>query len=464
MAESSPTTVLLDYAQDKVAVVGESGTVSYVNEAVADILGIAPAEFVGENAFEYIHPEDRPEARDTFEAVIGEAGYSEATVTYRHATADGSWVWLESRMSNLTDETLDGYVVSSRDVTDRVDAEEGQRRSERRLREIAEKTSEVLWMFSGDWQELLFLNSTYEDIYGLPVAEVRENPQSFLNSIHPDDVPAVREAMDRLSEGESTDMEYRVNPETDYSRWVWAQAEPIVEDGEVVRIVGFARDITDRRRRERQLAVMDTLLRHNLRNDVNAILANAELIEQQPTENPAERAAVIRRVGEQLIATAEKERDILDLLDRPPEPRRLDLQDLVRCVARDLRTRHPDATIDLDTAPAAAEALAETEQAVLELVDNAIEHAVADEPHVVVTTRTDGEWVTVTVSDDCPAIPENEHRVLTGDHEMTATYHTSGLGLWLAYWVVDLSDGYITFATGQDGGNTVTVHLPRADA
>jgi PAS domain S-box-containing protein len=461
MAEQASTTVLLDYTQDKVAVVDADGTFKYVNDAAERILGFESKTLVGTNAWEYVHPEDRPEVRRMFEQVVDSDEYSEITGTYRHERADGGWAWLESRLSNLTEEALGGYVVSSRDVTDRVEAENRRDESELRLREIAEKTSEVLWVFDADWSELVFCNTKCEEVYGIPVSELEGDPTRFLDAIHPEDVPAVRDAMGRLSEGDPVDMEYRVNPDTEYSNWVWVQGEPVIEDGEVVRIVGFARDITDRRRRERQLAVMDNLLRHNLRNDMNAIIANAELIEDEPTENPAGRAAVIRRVGEQLVESAEKQRQIIELLQDPECPQSLSLPRVAEDAVTTLEKRYPEITIHTDFESARARALPQSELAVFELLDNAIRHATTPAPTVTVRTRVTDDAAELIVEDSCPPIPEDEYRVLTGEKEMTATYHSSGLGLWLVYWVVDLSDGEIEFARDGDG-NVATVRLPLA--
>lgn len=126
--------------------------------------------------------------------------------------------------------------------------------SRRRLHTIAENTTEVLWHFTADWDELLFVNSAYEEIWGRSIAELEAEPRSFLEDVHPKDRPGVREAMDQLSAGESIDIEYRVNADEDYGRWVWVQGEPVFDDaGDVERVVGFARDVTARKEREREL-------------------------------------------------------------------------------------------------------------------------------------------------------------------------------------------------------------------
>ena len=455
--------VLLDYAQDKIAVVDQDGTYTYLNRAAESILGYDPDDLLGENAFAYMHPSDRNYVRDQFEETIGiDDEFAEVTVEYRHRTSGGGWVWLESRMSNLTDSELGGYVVSSRDISDRVTAERERDETETRLRELAANTDDVLWMFSGDWSELLFLNPAYESVYGGSIEAIEADTSAFLDCIYPEDEPAVERAMASLAAGESVDMEYRVNPDENYNRWVWVQAEPVIEDGEVVRIVGFTRDVTDRNRRERQLAVVDNLLRHNLRNDMTTILGQAELIAEDPEVDAAERATVIRRVGEALLCKTEKQRETIHLFRSPACPTSVEVQRAVDSALESVRPRYPDATFETDVSgELVATALAEIEVAFSELIENAVKHAESDDPHVRITGAVrDGE-VAVEIADDCPPLPEFEYRVLSGEKEMNDVYHSTGLGLWLVYWVVDLSDGRIEFTT-DESGNTITVVLPRA--
>ncbi|PCR89149.1 PAS domain-containing protein [Natrinema ejinorense] len=452
--------VLLEHAQDKIAVLDEAYTYVYVNQAVRPLLEYEPDQLVGTNASEYVHPDDREAVIEQFERVRA-TGELSATVRYRHATDSGEWVWLESRFTSLPDDILDGYVVSSRDITEQVAAEEDRRDAESRLRTIAGTVGDVLWMFDDEWAELLFVNPAYEDVFGQSIDALEANPHSFLEPIHPDDVPCVEDAMRRASAGESVNVEYRINPETDYSRWVWVQAEPIVEDGDVDRIVGFSRDITDRRRRERQLAVMDNLLRHNLRNDLSVILGNAEWIASEGDAPSRERAEIIRQQGQTLLESADKQREIIDLLTERSVPESIDLVPVVTDAIGTIQDRYPDAAIET-TLPdsAVARVLHEVQLAVTELLENAVQHESAGTPELSVTVQCRPDAVDVAIQDSCPPIPEVEFRVLTGDWRMNDVYHTSGLGLWLVYWVVDLSDGHISFERTPDG-NTITVTLPR---
>lgn len=461
MPQSASLGVLLDHTQDKIVILDDDGRYTYANAAVERILGYTPDEIVGLNAFEQIHPDDVDEARSAFERTISSEMYTETTVDLRYESKDGSWVWLESRMSNVTDEQLDGYVVSSRHVSDRIEAQRERREIATRLEQLAATTGDVLWMFNADWSELLFVNPAYEQVMGQPVDELHQDPAAFLDAIHPDDIPAVEDAMECLSAGNPVELEYRVNPETDYGIWVWVQGQPIVEDGEVVRISGFSRDISNRRRRERQLYVMDHLLRHNIRNDLSVILGQAELIEDE-TPSQADKTAVIRRTGQALLTSAEKQRDIIDVLTDTVARESFDLVTVVIEGVETVRERFPGARIDLSLpTEASACVLDEIRFAVVELMENAIIHSETDQPSVDVSLQCVDDHVALTIEDDASEISEMEATVLTGDHEMTSVYHSTGLGFWLVYWVVELSEGSVSVESVSTGGNRIQLTLPQ---
>jgi len=456
-----PPEAILDYTQDKIALVDADGVFTYVNAAVERLLGYSPSEMVGTSAFEYVHPNDLTDVRAVFDRALDDDAYDEATIVYRYRRTDGEYIWLESRIADLPGVDADQYVISSVDVTERMEAETRSEELGSRLREIAATTNEVIWMFDDDWSELLFINDAYEDIYGAPIETLRDDPRSFLDYVHPDDVERVRQAMVTLAAGEVGDVEYRVNPRTDYRTWVWVHGQPIVEDGEVVRIVGVARDVTERHRRERQLYVLDTLLRHNVRNDLNVMMGTAARIAEAAPE-VAEHAAVIERTGDALLESAEKGRQIIEVLTDPPTGAAFDVAATVRAAVEGVRDRHPHADVSLSTEPARVHALRRIGVAVAELVENAIRHADDDAPSVTVSVVETPDHATVEVCDESGGLAPFDVAVLEGEHEMDDIYHSSGLGLWLVYWLVELSDG-TTAVTRNDDGACVELRLPRAD-
>jgi len=111
--------------------------------------------------------------------------------------------------------------------------------TERKLSELAGKTDDVLFMMNGDWSELLFVNSAYEDIFAGRIAALREDPESFLEYLHPDDRESVLRSLRHIASGEPDALEYRIIRPDGETRWVRAESKPILDDeGAVSRIVG----------------------------------------------------------------------------------------------------------------------------------------------------------------------------------------------------------------------------------
>ncbi|EMA29481.1 hybrid sensor histidine kinase/response regulator [Haloarcula japonica] len=173
------------------------------------------------------------------ESVATDAVSNGATDVFRRDTAVGRGDLLANRIRLLVEHHQSTAIASQ---------------TRRRLTELAEQSNELLWVFSGDWTEIQFVNSTYETIYGRSVESLRADPTEFMTAIHPTDQDRVIQAMQHVSAGDAADLEFRVTRPDGEQRWVRAEAQPIVDDGTVTRIVGVSRDITERKRRESERA------------------------------------------------------------------------------------------------------------------------------------------------------------------------------------------------------------------
>ncbi|MFC6989791.1 response regulator [Haloplanus sp. GCM10025708] len=158
----------------------------------------------------------------------------------------------------------DQYTVLANRIVNAVDQYRVQQEAvliRRRLEELAESSTDCLWMFDREWEELLFI-SGYEAVWKRPTQAIKDDPRDFLTSVHPEDRDFVKTEMKRISNGESRDIEYRILRGDGETGWVWVKGEPVFDDGEVVRVVGFTRDITARKRRERELERHDRIIQN----------------------------------------------------------------------------------------------------------------------------------------------------------------------------------------------------------
>jgi PAS domain S-box-containing protein len=227
------------------------------------------------------------------------------------------------------------------------------------------------------------------------------------------------------------------------------------EDEPVARTVLF-RDITDRETREQRLAVLNRILRHNVRNDVDVVLAYADHVDDE------ELRAGIRGRTTDLLELSEKVRRAETVMTErtdPPEP--VDLPDLASAVADRFRSENESADISV-TCP--DEVTVTSHRSVLrrvlsELVENALEHATTDSPCVELGVReASDDAVELTVADDGPGLPERERDILAAGTE-TQLEHGQGIGLWLVSWAVTQLGGEIRFRENDPEGSVVAVRL-----
>ncbi|MFC7098584.1 histidine kinase N-terminal 7TM domain-containing protein [Halobaculum marinum] len=249
-------------------------------------------------------------------------------------------------------------------------------------------------------------------------------------------------------------------------------------DGRVVTLT----DVTESHRHRRRVGVLNRLLRHDLRNEMNVVMGYAELLEADaertdagatvardpaptPTASGDGGTNALERIqesAEEMLDLAETVREVEATLDAEgSELTRLDVAALVRAQADGLSFKAPTARVSVDAPESAWVKASDLVDSVFEnLLDNAVVHSHREHPTIDVTVEADEETVAVTVADDGPGIPEQELATFQADGESALT-HSSGLGLWLVIWITEESAGEVTFDVDETG-TAVTVRLPAA--
>lgn len=115
--------VLIEESTDVNTVVDLDGTIRYVTPSVEAVLGYEPRELIGENGFEYVHPDDRDQAKEALKRILESDEVPSTEFRFEHS--NGTWVVLEVRGRDLRGEALiDGVVLYTRDITERKRREE----------------------------------------------------------------------------------------------------------------------------------------------------------------------------------------------------------------------------------------------------------------------------------------------------------------------------------------------------
>ena len=230
------------HSPDIITVVEADGRFRYNSPALEHVLGYEQGELVGEIAYKYVHPEDREDTRSNFEALT-EAGETDRVgYEYRFRHADDSWVWIESIASGQAWADGQGFLINSRDISER-------KARERELKSKTERLDKFASIVSHDLQT------------PITVADARLN--LAMDECDSEHLPAIGNALERMEnivdatltlarEGQVVDETESIELAAAAERW----AEP-VESDMTLRIE--ADSLTVAADRERLRRVMENL-------------------------------------------------------------------------------------------------------------------------------------------------------------------------------------------------------------
>lgn len=246
---------LTQNSSDIVTLLGADGTIRYQSFSVERILGYRPEEMLGNDVFDYVHPEDLGQIQATFAKALADSELR-LSAEYRFRHKDGSWCYLESVGSNLlSNPEMGEFIVNSRDITERKRAEERLRQAEGRYRTLIERMPAVTYIQEiGSLDGAVYMSPQIESLTGYCPEDCKD-PDLRWGMVHPDDRKQMRsEGQRNFTPGAISAMEYRVLHRD--GRVVWVRNESVVteeEAGGPRYWQGFMLDITERKHAEEAL-------------------------------------------------------------------------------------------------------------------------------------------------------------------------------------------------------------------
>ncbi|MDZ8222306.1 PAS domain S-box protein [Nostoc sp. ChiVER01] len=235
--------------------------ITFANAVACQTFGWKEDEFRGQSFFQFIHPDDLPEAMEDV-AALESSPHPLTNRERRVFTVNGiRWFqWNAIAIRNDKGEVVEIQGVG-RDITEqqaalyeRQLAEESLRQSDEKFRTIAENVHAVIWIASADSFRTLYVSPAYEKIWGRSCQYLLEHPESWIETVHPDDRERTSKAAKQQLSGESASIEYRILQPDGSVRWIWDRSFTVYNDqGKVQYYGGIAEDITERKLAEESL-------------------------------------------------------------------------------------------------------------------------------------------------------------------------------------------------------------------
>lgn len=315
-----------------------------------------------------------------------------------------------------------------------------------------------------------FVSNATRDLTGYDPAAFESGEVSLQSIVYPDDRErTLKRKRMAIEDATQFDVTYRVVTNDETQRWVrdigkgvYGERREDGRDPELEFVEGFVLDVTENKQRE-QLQVLNRVLRHNIRNEMNVVEGRLELAMADAGPETATHLEVVKRAAARVTRLGTKAHEIQGFLGTDGAPE-LEHVDATATVARALERLADDRPEEADVESTLPERLPVygselLDTAVYELLENAVVHADDDRPTVRVTVEAiDDDRAEIRVADDGPGIPPSELEAID-DREESPLVHGSGLGLWVVRWIVD-AYGDLEFDV-DDAGTTAIIRLRR---
>ena len=367
-------------------------------------------------------------------------------------------------------------------------SEEVLRESARRFHELAENIGEIFYNYDVVNDRLLYASRAFERIWGLPLQQVLDDPQSYLKSVHPDDLPAAEGAFKRQLEGQQTNVEFRICRPDGEVRWVHEHAVPLRgPSGRLERIVGTMQDITEFKLLEQQflrvqrMESLGTLaggIAHDLNNALTPILLSIDILRLQ--EREPGRVQLLDAIASSAQRGADVVRQVLYFADGV-EGRTQDIQpgELLACLEKRLRETLPtELQLRLEVADDLWQVRgdgAQLRQMLLNLCLNARDampaggtltlsarNQVLDEFHATPQYQAEpGPYVVLEVGDTGAGMtPEVMAKAFDPFFTTKEPGKGTGLGLATVLAILQRHRGFARVRSEPGAGSTFSLHLP----
>ena|GEM_PF-3267858 len=457
---------------------------------------------VNRNALDYYRADTKEELIDSTDDLMTE----ETRGVYKElllAVAGGETEFRSETVSRTLDrrqryEIIELYVpeayaddysrayVTGTDITDRKEREQELKKMTEEYNTVLESAEDAIFLINverlGSCVEFRYerLNEAYERLTGITTEEVKEKTPA---EVFGDEAGKALEENYRhcLEKGEPISYEEELSVPEGEKFWQTTLAPAVVE-GEVTRIVGIARDITDRVRREQELRETKEELErsnrdleqfayvasHDLQEPLRMVSSYLDLLETEYGEELDEEAH--EYIGFAVDGTERMRSMIQDLLTYSRVQKRdatfeeVDTEEVIQDVLLDLTktVEAEDATVTHDELPKVRADRSRMTQLFQNLIKNGIEHTVDRNPEVHVGVNEREDAYEFYVEDNGEGVPEDQHdKVFELFEQAGGRTDGTGIGLAICRRIVEQHGGDIRVDSEGGEGSTFYFTIPK---
>lgn len=327
--------------------------------------------------------------------------------------------------------------------------------------DVLERVSDGFYALDDDWR-FTYVNSRGEEILGTPRDELLEET---IWDAFPElaGTKFERRFRDAKSSDESDEFHYYHEP---LDRWFCVCVHPS-EDGTSVYVRDITGTVEAQRQLERtkeQLVLVNRIMRHDIRNDMNVVLGWAEELRNHVDDEGDEILERILKTTKHTVNLTSTARDFVEAVtdEGTDDLETIPLDEVVAEEVERCRNVHgiDDVTVgDMPSVKVRANTLLSS--VLSNIFDNAVEHC-GEDVRIEVTAEADDEAVRLRIADNGPGIPPEKRDAVFGRSAEGLEHPAAGLGLHLVDTVVRGYGGDVWIEESDAGGAAFVIELPLA--
>lgn len=435
-----------------------------------------------------IHPDDLARAQATLQDYF-EGKSKIYYLEHRLQTKCGEYHWVlakgacirdhEGKVTRMTGWHIDIHQARQKDVA--------IKEQSALLQMITSHLGDVIWLTDVGKNKMVYVSDSYAHVWERSCESLYQNPMSFVSAIHSQDRARVIQAFTKQMESNYHEI-YRIETPAGGIKWIRDRAFPIRDrNGEIKHIVGIASDITNEIAQEKlieeqrmrlvnsaklsSLGEMAGGLAHEINNPIAIILGKAQQLHRRNEAGGVD-PAFLRSAAEVIESTCKRVVKIikgLKALSRNGENdpfTRVSVPAMVENVLEVCRERLRVSNIELkikvepDLEMECREA--QMGQVLLNLLSNAEDAVIGTEnAWIEVAAHTEGERITIFVTDSGSGIPEDvAERIMQPFFTTKEIGKGTGLGLSISNSIIVDHGGTLTL--NRNCKNTrFSISMPR---
>lgn len=272
-------------------VIFENRIITYVSPAFAKLSGYS-IDFIksitGENALQFLHPDDYDRIFSLIYSNL-ENKVTNFNYEYRFLCADNNYYWREDSISVIyksNENEYSKYILITRDIQKRKEAELELKEKEQRLRLIFENSTDGFLVIEN--HEVKYISPSYRNMLGFEESEIVNFPtEKIFEIIHPEDSQKFRDFIFENLKNQNTNFsaEFRIKSKDGKYHWREDLANVIYgEDGKYLTYIVTSRNIEERKAMQEELVESDKQLKLIMDNtsDGVVVLENGKLTYVSP--------------------------------------------------------------------------------------------------------------------------------------------------------------------------------------